>query len=78
VPVTLVSGSLDQLKDFRGFAGCGTFFLGTSSRLHAEIWAGGGACGGGGGPEPGAGGGSGGAWDIGGGGGGTGPFENLE
>lgn len=61
MPVTLASGNLDQLKDFSGFEGCGTFFLGTSGRLHVEIWADGGPCGGGGGPEPGAGGGGGGA-----------------
>jgi hypothetical protein len=79
VPATLASGSLDQLKDFKGLEGCGTFFFGTSGRLDAQIGAGGGACGGGGGLPPGVGGGSGGAWDIGGGGGGgTGPLENSD
>lgn len=79
VPATLASGSLDQLKDFRGLEGCGTFFFGTSGRLDAQIGAEGGACGGGGGLPPGTGGGSGGAWDNGGGGGGgTGPLENSD
>lgn len=31
VPCNLASGSLDQLKLFRGFAGCGTFFFGNST-----------------------------------------------
>ena len=31
VPVTFMSGSFDQLKDFRGWADCGMFFFGPSS-----------------------------------------------
>ena len=74
VPVTLASGSLDQLNDLSGFDGCGTFFLGTSGLFDMEIGAEGGAWGGGGGP----GGGGGGAWDMGGGGGGIGPLQNSD
>lgn len=75
VPLTLVSGNFDQLKDFKGFEGCGTFLICTG--LGVERAAGGqGADGGGGGP--GAGGGGGGTkLGIDGGGGGAG-LSRLE
>lgn len=65
VPFTLVSGSLDQLKDLRGLDGCGTF-LDTAGRGGAIEGRGLGADGRGGGP--GAGGGIAGAGQGGGGG----------
>lgn len=49
VPPTLVSGSLDQLKDFKGFDGCGIFFL-TTSILSGATGGAMGAHGSGGGP----------------------------
>lgn len=64
VPLTLASGSLDQLKHFNGLDGLGMFFFGSSS-----LGRGGGGPHIGGGGGPGAGGGMGGA-SIGGGGGG--------
>ena len=67
VPDILLSGSLDQLKDLRGFDDFGTFFFGSD----VDIPGTGGAPGGGGGP-PGGGGGGGGAPPGGGGGGGGG------
>lgn len=66
VPFNLVSGNLDQLKLFNGFAGCGMFFF-TSIFMRGSAVGAIGAQGGGGGPgSPGGGGGA-----RGGGGGGT-------
>lgn len=70
VPLTLASGSFDQLKHFNGFDGRGMFFFGSSNFGNG----GGGPQGSGGGP--GAGGGIGGA-AMGGGGGGKLGFEGA-
>lgn len=55
VPLTLASGNLDQLNDFRGFEGLGTFFI--SARAGGNDGGGAGAQGGNGGQGTGGGGG---------------------
>lgn len=51
VPLNLASGILDQLKLFKGFDGCGTFFFTAGSTFRGSLGGGiGGPHGGGGGP----------------------------